>query len=73
MLITWKNPMRKSDLFKILKLTLLALVFLYLYALSKFNFNFHKIDLISIVKWFPILFILFLLCFLINRFIGRSN
>ena len=30
----------KSDFFKILKLTLLALVFLYLYAPSKFNFNF---------------------------------
>lgn len=65
--------MRKSDFFKTLKLTLLALVFLYLYSLSKFNFNFHKIDLISIVKLFPILFILFLLCFFINKFIGGNN
>lgn len=65
--------MRKSDFFKILKLTLLSLFFLYLYAISEFNFNFHKIDLISIVKWFPVLFILFLLCFFINIFIGGNN
>ena len=65
--------MRKSDFFKILKLTLLALVFLCLYSLSKLNFNFHKIDFISIVKLFPVLFILFLLCFFINKFIGGNN
>lgn len=65
--------MRKNDFFKILKLTLLALVFLYLYALSKFNFNFYKIDFISMVKFFPVLFILFLLCFFINIFIGGNN
>ena len=65
--------MRKSDFFKIIKLTLLALVFLYLYSLSKFNFNFHKIDLISIVKLFPVLFVLFLFCFFINKFIGGNN
>ena len=58
--------MRKSDFFKILKLTLLALAFLYLYLLSKFNFNFNKIDLISIVKLFPVLFVLFLFCFFIK-------
>ncbi|OOF46839.1 hypothetical protein BKK51_01105 [Rodentibacter trehalosifermentans] len=64
--------MNKNDVFKILKATIFSLIILYLYILSKFNFNFDRVNIVPILKFSPILFLLLGLCFILGRFL-RGN
>lgn len=59
--------MNKTDLFKIFKMTIFALVMTYLYVLSKFNFNFSKVNVLKVLDFFPIVFISLLFCFYLGQ------
>lgn len=59
--------MNKTDIFKIFKMTIFALVMTYLYILSKFNFNFSKVNIFKLLVFFHIVFISLLFCFYLGR------
>lgn len=57
MLITRKNPMRKSDFIKVLKVSILIDLGMYFMALIKNGFDFYNVDILNILSSFPLVLI----------------
>ena len=57
MLITRKNPIRKSDFIKVLKVSILIDLGMYFMALIKNGFDFYNVDILNILSSFPLVLI----------------
>lgn len=57
MLITRKNPMRKSYFIKVLKVSILIDLGMYFMALIKNGFDFYNVDILNILSSFPLVLI----------------
>lgn len=67
MLITRKNPMRKSDFIKVLKVSILIDLGMYFIALIKNGFDFHNVDVLNVLSLFPLVFIFCVFIFYLKK------
>ena len=67
MLITRKNPMRKSDFITILKISILIDLGMYFIALIKNGFDFHNVDVLNVLSLFPLVFIFCVFIFYLKK------
>ena len=66
-LIIRKNPMRKSDFIKVLKVSILIDLGMYFMALIKNGFYFHNVDILNILSLFPLVFIFCVFVFYLKK------